>query len=346
MDSGSLRKGKSVIISWSTTNACNLKCPHCYRDASRVLANELSTSEAKTMLRQISEAGFKIMIFSGGEPLLRKDIFELVEEAKSLGMRPVFGTNGTLLGSDNVCKLKQAGALAMGISLDSTDEARHDAFRGVPGAFKKTLEGMENCRKQALPFQIHSTVMDWNYDEIDRITDFAIANNASAHHVFFLVPTGRAVDMASSMMKAEKYEALLQHLMQRNHDLPIEIKPTCAPQFMRIARQKGIQTRFTRGCIAGISYCLIGPTGNVQPCAYLDMNLGNVRDSSFSEIWKNNEVFKKLRQQEYSGNCGTCSYRTICGGCRARAAFYHKGNYMAGEPWCPEGSTEERESHG
>jgi putative heme d1 biosynthesis radical SAM protein NirJ2 len=323
-----------MIISWNTTNACNLNCPHCYRDASKALPDELTTSEAKAMLQQISEAGFMIMIFSGGEPLLRDDIFELVEHARGLGLRPVFGTNGTLLNRETVKKLKESGAAAMGISLDSTDAEKHDRFRGVPGGFDKTMEGMKNCREAGLRFQIHTTVMDWNYDEIEQITDLAIESGAAAHHIFFLVPTGRAAHLASGIMKAEKYEDLLERIMDRQEEVPIELKPTCAPQFMRIAKQKGMKMRFTRGCIAGIAYCLIGPTGNVQPCAYLDMNLGNVREMPFTEIWRNNEVFKELRTMEYSGSCGRCDYKDVCGGCRARAAYYHKGDYMASEPWC------------
>lgn len=323
-----------MIISWNTTNACNLNCPHCYRDASKALPDELTTSEAKAMLQQISEAGFMIMIFSGGEPLLRDDIFELVEHAKGLGLRPVFGTNGTLLNRETVKRLKESGAAAMGISLDSTDAEKHDCFRGVPGSFDKTMEGMKNCREAGLRFQIHTTVMDWNYDEIEQITDLAIESGATAHHIFFLVPTGRAAHLASGIMKAEKYEELLERIMDRQKEVPIELKPTCAPQFMRIAKQKGMNMRFTRGCIAGIAYCLIGPTGNVQPCAYLDMNLGNVREIPFTEIWRNNEVFKELRTMEYSGSCGRCDYKDVCGGCRARAAYYHKGDYMASEPWC------------
>ena len=160
-----------MIISWNTTNACNLNCPHCYRDASKALPDELTTSEAKAMLQQISEAGFMIMIFSGGEPLLRDDIFELVEHAKGLGLRPVFGTNGTLLNRETVKRLKESGAAAMGISLDSTDAEKHDCFRGVSGSFDKTMEGMKNCREAGLRFQIHTTVMDWNYDEIEQILE-------------------------------------------------------------------------------------------------------------------------------------------------------------------------------
>ena len=323
-----------MIISWNTTNLCNLKCSHCYRDAGKPVPGELTTSEAKIMLEQISEAGFRIMIFSGGEPLLRKDIFELVEHTAGRGLRPVFGTNGVLLTREVVHRLKESGAAAMGISLDSTDTEKHDSFRGVSGSYNSTMEGIKNCREMGLRFQIHTTVMDWNYDEIEKITDLAVELGSSAHHIFFLVPTGRAAHLASNIMNAEKYERLLERIMDRQKEVPIELKPTCAPQFMRIAKQKGMKMRFTRGCIAGIAYCLIGPTGDVQPCAYLDVRLGNVREKPFTQIWRSSPVFKQLRAMNYRGTCGICNYNDVCGGCRARAAYYHEGDYMASEPWC------------
>jgi putative heme d1 biosynthesis radical SAM protein NirJ2 len=323
-----------MIMSWNTTNACNLNCPHCYRDAGKPAEGELTTSEAKTLIEQIKEAGFRIMVFSGGEPLLREDIFELVKHASDSGLRTVFGTNGMLLTRDVVQKLIDASASAMGISLDSADSEKHDKFRGIPGAYNLTMEGMKNCREMGLKFQIHTTVMDWNYDEIEKITHLAIEVGASAHHVFFLVPTGRAAHLASGIMNAKKYEQLLERLMDKQKEISIELKPTCAPQFMRIAKQKGMNMRFTRGCIAGIAYCIISPIGNVQPCAYLDKKVGNVKETSFIEIWKNSEIFKELRTMKYRGTCGICDYKDVCGGCRARAAYYHKGDYMASESWC------------
>ena len=179
-----------MIISWNTTNACNMYCDHCYRDAGCKAEEELNTKEAKTLLEQIAKAGFKIMIFSGGEPLMRPDIVELVAYATSLGLRPVFGTNGTLITLDMAQKLKDAGAMGMGISLDSLDKDKHNQFRKFPNAWEGAVQGMRNCRAVGLPFQIHTTIMDWNEAEIEQITDFAVAEGAVAHHFFFLVPTG------------------------------------------------------------------------------------------------------------------------------------------------------------
>ena len=298
-----------MIVSWNTTNACNMHCAHCYRDAGVKASEELSTTEAKTLLDQIAEAGFKIMIFSGGEPLMRPDILDLVKHASNLKLIPVFGTNGTLITREFARDLKKAGARGMGISLDSLDKNKHDRFRDFPNAWVDAVRGMENCREEGLPFQIHTTIMDWNQNEVESMIDFAVDIGAKAHHFFFLVPTGRAKTIEEESLRAEAYEDVLTRIMLKQKEVPIELKPTCAPQFIRIASELKIETRFRRGCLAGLSYCIISPVGKVQPCAYLNMPLGDVRKTSFVDIWKNNPVLKKLRTLNYSGGCGICDYQ-------------------------------------
>lgn len=322
-----------MIVSWNVTNECNLKCAHCYRDAGTKKADELSTAEGRALIEEIARAGFKIMIFSGGEPIMREDLYELVTYARDKGLRPVLGTNGTLITPTVAKRLKEAGMMAVGISLDSMNKEAHDELRGVSGSWDAAVEGMKACREVGLPFQIHTTVMEFNYDEVEEITDFAVTIGARGHHVFFLVPTGRAVDIAEASIKAEQYERLLRRLLAKQREVPIEIKPTCAPQFLRIAKQMGIEMRFSRGCLAGLSYCLVNPVGVVQACAYLDIPAGNVREKSFSSIWREAEIFQRLRTQAYSGKCGRCDFKDVCGGCRARALFYY-GDYMGEEPWC------------
>ena len=322
------------IVSWNVTNACNMYCAHCYRDAGCKAEDELSTADAKKLLTEIKRAGFQIMIFSGGEPLMRPDILELVKFADSLGLFPVFGTNGTLITPQMAKDLKAAGARAMGISLDSLDAAKHDKFRSFPGGWQGAVDGMKNCKAAGLPFQIHTTVMDWNAPELEDMIDFAVEIGARAHHFFFLVPTGRAATIEEESLRAEQYEDVLTRIMRKQQAVPIELKPTCAPQFLRIAAELGMKSRFHRGCLAGLSYCIISPKGKVQPCAYLKEYLGDVRETPFDEIWKNNPVLQKLRTMKYDGGCGACKYQRVCGGCRARAAIYHDGDYMAEEPWC------------
>lgn len=323
-----------MIISWNTTRACNLGCVHCYRDAGAAEAGELTTAEGKKLLDEIARAGFKIMVFSGGEPLLRSDIGELIGHARRIGLRPVLGTNGTLITPAMAAALKEAGTACAGISLDSRDREKHDTFRGYAGAWEETMRGIAACRGAGLPFQLHTTVMDWNEDEVTAITDLAVELGAVAHHIFFLVPTGRGRDIEETTLKTAQYEALLERILAKQADVPIELKPTCAPQFMRIARQKGIKLRFTKGCLAGTAYCVILPNGDVHPCPYLPLKAGNVRETPFDHIWRDSGLLHDLRHQPLKGGCGRCGFGDVCGGCRARAYYYSGGDYLAEEPWC------------
>ena len=323
-----------MIISWNTTNKCNMFCDHCYRESGEAALGELNTEQAKKLIDEIAKAGFKIMIFSGGEPLTRTDIFELIAYAVSKGLRPVLGTNGSLITPEVARKLKEAGLMGAGISLDSLDKMKHNELRKLDNAWELAVEGMKNCREAGVGFQIHTTVMDWNQHEVEALTDFAVEMGAKAHHIFFLVPTGRGEQIEAKALKRDDYEQLLQRIMRKAQTVNIEIKPTCAPQFMRVADQLGMDLRFSKGCLAGVSYCIISPKGDVQPCAYMKMEIGNVKDTPFDEIWANHPVFKTLRTETYDGACGQCHYQHKCGGCRARAAYYHQGDYMTADPLC------------
>lgn len=322
-----------MLVSWNTTNQCNMFCDHCYRDAGMRSEDELSTAQAIKLIEEIKRAGFQIMIFSGGEPLMRADIYELASFAQGVGLRPVMGTNGSLITAEVAGKMKKAGFMAAGVSLDSLDPTKNNNFRKLENAYQLTVAGMHNLKEAGVPFQIHTTVMDWNVGELESITDFAIEIGAMAHHVFFLVPTGRAINIEDEALKVTEYERTLARLMEKQRTVPIEIKPTCAPQFIRVADKKGIPLRFSKGCLAGITYCIISPTGQVQPCAYLDMPLGNVKDQPFDTIWRENQALQRLRTLEYQGKCGSCDFKERCGGCRARANYYN-GDYMAEDTWC------------
>ncbi len=326
------------LLSWNVTYECNLKCEHCYIDAVGVggaKKTELTTEEGKRLLDQIAELSKTVVVLSGGEPLLRKDIYELAEHGTRNGLRMVMGTNGTLIDDKIAEKLKESGVMRVGISIDSIYPDTHDRFRGEKGAFKKAIEGAKSCKKAGLSFQIHSTVTTANYDEIAEQIDFSVDLGADAFHVFFLVPTGRAKDLVD--ITPEQYEKALRALVENQKDYPIEVKPVCAPQFMRIASQRKVLSkleRYTRGCLAGTNYCRIKPDGEVNPCPYLPITIGNVKEESFVDIWNNSEVFKTLRDfDSLKGRCGACSYKDICGGCRARAYAY-TDDYLEEEPWC------------
>lgn len=334
------------ICSWNVTNRCNLSCDHCYRDAGKMGNNELLTEEGYALLDEIAKANFKLMVFSGGEPLIREDIFDLTKYAASLGLRPVYGTNGFFLDLKTARKLKKAGGAAVAISLHMKDESRMDEFCNTSGAYKKSIEAMRNCKQVGLPFQVNTTIFESNKDEIEEICEIALKRGAKSHHVLFLVPTGRGKDIEKKSLRAVEYEELIKKLLLKRKELNFDIKPTCAPQFKRIADRINLpMPRYSRGCLAGISYISITPNGDIWPCPYLPFKLGNVREQPFSKIWKNNPVLNKLRSLEYHGKCGSCNYKDTCGGCRARAYFYNK-DIMASEPWCLYKKKDERTQNG
>jgi AdoMet-dependent heme synthase len=329
-----ISKSQPIMVSWNVTRECNLSCRHCYRDAGEKESNELSYDEGIRLIDEIAALGFKLLILSGGEPLLREDIMKLIEHAVAKGLRTVIGTNGTLITPAMAETLKKSGLSRAGISIDSRDSASHDAFRCREGAYRDALKGIEACREAGLPFQLHTTVREHNASEVEAITDLAIDCGAAAHHIFFLVPTGRASFMKKEQLRAQSHEKLLENILKRQKDISIELKPTCAPTFMRIARQMGLDLRFTRGCLAAVSYCVVTPAGEVHPCPYLPLSAGNVKSKGFMSLWNDALLLNELRKNKLEGKCGTCTYQDICGGCRARAFYASGGNMMASDPWC------------
>lgn len=326
-----------MIVSWNTTKKCNLFCEHCYRESGPDVESihELSTSEGKQLLNELKLAGFKIVILSGGEPLMRNDIFELSAYAREIGLRPVLGTNGTLLSRGIAGRLVESGVLGVAISLDSTSSQYHDKFRNRKGAWDKAVKGIKNALDVGLRVQINTTVTDNNFDQFNSVVDFAADLGVQAVHPFFLVPTGRGKSIEEESLKREKYFRMIKTVLNKQKEVSMELKPTCAPQFIPMAREMEIPIRFTRGCLAGVSYCCILPDGDIHICPYLPIKVGNVKEKPFNEIWKESDIFIKLRSfKEYEGRCGGCSSVNVCGGCRARAYYYSDGNYMAEEPWC------------
>lgn len=341
------------LISWNMTFACNLACPHCYIDAGeRAGEGELNTDEGKMLIDQIAEVSKPILILSGGEPLLRDDVFELARYATAKGLTVAMGTNGTLITDSVARELSASGVKAVAISLDSSIPGRHDEFRGVKGSWRRALEGIDACIRNDIVVQVNTTVTQQNYDEIDDIMALAEKHGASAFHLFFLVPTGRGVKIED--ISADMYEQMIEGVLEKiaTAKYNLNVRPVCAPQFMRIASQKGLNLeRWTRGCIAGLTYCRIYPTGEVTPCPYLPIKLGNIRETKFEKIWLDSDILNALRDlDDLKGKCGVCEYRVVCGGCRARAygltSFVDvcgglhepedlKGDYLAEEPWCP-----------
>ncbi|SHH40221.1 putative heme d1 biosynthesis radical SAM protein NirJ2 [Tepidibacter thalassicus DSM 15285] len=321
------------------TKNCNLYCKHCYRDAgpNEKQKDELDTKESKELIKGIAKAGFKILIFSGGEPLLREDLFELTEYAHSLGLIVGLGTNGTLITKEIAKKLKESKVRAVAISLDSLDENKHDEFRQVKGSFKDCIRGIKESINAGLKVQINTTVTKSNYEEITKITDYISSLGGHSHHPFFLVEVGRGKNIGKEGLNKKEYKEIINRILDKQKNTHIELKPTCAPQFMVEAKEKGMDMRFSRGCIAGIKYCCILPNGDVHICPYLPIKVGSVREKPFDVIWEQSEIFNKLRDyKNYKGNCGSCKNINICGGCRARA-FSKTGDYLQEDTFCLKG---------
>jgi len=335
------------MVAWEVTRSCNLSCVHCRASAEKgPYAGELSAEQGKKLLEEIAAFSKPVIILTGGEPLLREDIYELAAHGDGLGLRMVLATNGTLVTEESARQMREAGIQRVSISLDGPDADSHDAFRQMPGAFAGSLAGIAALKKAGMEFQINTTITSTNRHSLSAMMDLAVRLGAAAHHIFLLVPTGRGRDLAGEAISSQDYEDTLQAFYSASLSCPIPLKATCAPHYYRILRQKGAAGNkppleghgalhaVTRGCLGGISFCFISHTGQVQPCGYLELNCGEVLATGFEAIWKDAAVFQKLRNPEaFGGKCGRCEFFRICGGCRARA-YELTGDYLAEEPFC------------
>jgi len=332
------------VISWNVTRQCNLACTHCYlpaiarRERSEPASpSELTTQEALTIIDQIGLINPEVMlILSGGEPLLRDDIFELSAYAAGKGMMVVLGSNGVLIDKPVARSMKQSGVSGISISLDSIDPELHDTVRSCPGAWKRTVAAIRHCVNEGLSVQINTVVTSKNYDKIPEMIDYSKSLGATVFSPFFLVCTGRGEELTD--ISPQQYEKVLSFIVeaQNKHD-GMMIRTRCAPTIRRILFEKNPGSPLlkvgTGRCLAGLSYCRISPEGDVTPCPYLPLTAGSIRERDFGDIWNNAGLFSSLRTQSVKGKCGECTFRILCGGCRARAYAVHK-DYLEEDPWC------------
>jgi AdoMet-dependent heme synthase len=337
------------LVFWETTSACNLECIHCRRtDVALELARtDMNTEKGKRFIDSLSDFAKPILVFSGGEPLFRRDIFELATYAKGKGLTTALATNGTLIDEDKADRIVAAGFERVAISIDGANPATHDKFRGIPGSFARAIEGFMRLRRRGMSMQINCTLARHNATEKEGLYDLALALGATALHIFMLVPVGCGMEISEqNQLPAEEYEAILNWLYDKSKEKKLQIKATCAPHYYRImrqrAKQEGIKLSYvthgldavTRGCLAGSAVCFVSHKGEVYPCGYLPVTAGNVLTQSFTEIWERSPVFLQLRDTgNLGGKCGICEYRNVCEGCRARA-FGETGDYLAEEPYC------------
>lgn len=345
------------LVVWNYTWGCNQKCKHCYEDAGEVREDELSTEEAKQIIDEFREEGVVAIAFSGGEPLVREDIFEVARYAKEQGFYVSIATNGTLITKDVAKKMKGIFDYAE-ISLDGFEET-HDKFRGVEGSWKRACRGIRNCVAEGIDTCVALTVTHYNLDEVPDLIDFA-ENDLKANRVivFNYVPVRRGKEIISKDLAPQERMKILRDLYSRtiDKDCPLTCFST-APQYSVVswefAHGPAIATHFTNepamkalqgrtktlaqflgGCGAGRLYCGLEPNGDVEPCVFIPITIGNLKNQSLKEIWGNSEVLKKIRDRDSFKGCEDCEYKYICGGCRARAYGYY-GDLQAPDPSCP-----------
>ena len=339
-------ENRPQVVSWNVTQACNLRCPHCYLGAAKRAARELSTAEGLSLIDELAALGTELLILTGGEPLLRRDLLILARHASGRGLMVVLGTNGTLLDALAARALKEAGVRGVGISVDSLSLEKHDAFRGVKGAWQKALDAIDACLAEGLEVALQTSVLPMNHEEVPRIAAFAHEKGVRAFNAYFLVCTGRGEKLTD--ITPEQHQVLLEHLVAVQARYCGEqdrfmVRAKCAPHIKRLACERlrrgdldaaaAVMLLAGAGCPAGRSYLRIGPEGDVTPCPYLPVALGSVRRQKLHDIWQQAEPLQKLRRLELGGRCGACEFKDQCGGCRARALA--AGGDMFGEdPWC------------
>jgi len=340
-----LEISKPRLIFWELTKKCNLSCLHCRAEAKKIdYSNELDLTQIKKIINSIAIYSSPILVLTGGEPLYRDDLFEIASYGIEKKLSLALATNGTLITKEIAAQIKKVGISRVSVSLDGWDEKTHDSFRGEQGSFRKALQGISFLREQGIDFQINTTITKRNINQLEKIIDLAVQKKAVALHLFMLVPVGCGLKIAETeMVSSFEYEKTLLWLSQFSRKNIIDIKATCAPHYYRIIRQnnswdenfgKNKMELKTKGCLAGSGVCFISNQGEVQPCGYLPLKVGNLLKKSFQEIWEQAEVFKFLRDEDQlKGKCGRCEFKKVCGGCRARA-YYNYNDYLAEEPFC------------
>ena len=322
------------MIAWELTRNCNLSCVHCRASAAcGPHGDELTTDECKDIIDNILAFSSPTVILTGGEPLLREDIFDIIEYGNAKGLRLVIAINGTLLDRQRALKLKEGGIKRVSMSIDGKDRVTHDAFRGVEGSFDAVMNSAKILSDTGLPFQINTTVTRLNADDLESVYTLVRAIGAVAWHIFLLVPVGRGEGLKGEELSAKMYEDVLEWLYTMEKKNEIEMKVTCAPHYYRIVKEKGDAPK-SAGCLAGKSFLFISHKGIAQPCGYLEVPSGDVKASGVQKVWEESPVFRTLRDlASYKGKCSGCKFLRICGGCRARA-YELTGDILQEEPLC------------
>jgi radical SAM protein with 4Fe4S-binding SPASM domain len=329
---------KPRLIAFEVTRRCRYSCRHCRANAGATVEEELTTKDCKKIIKAIAKYKKCVLILTGGEPMERRDIYELIRYARKIGLRPVLATCGYLINEKTITKLKKAGVTALSFSIDGVNAETHDKFRGTAGAFDSTIAAAKFARKARVRFQINTTISKINAGEVIGIAELAKNIGAYCFNPFILVPTGRGSEIADEILDPVEYEMLLNELLRIKLKAEIKVRVTCGPQFARVCRQaenKGLMKDIP-GCMGGRGFGFVSYRGDVQICGFLDVPAGNLIENNFNfkKIWEQSQFLKEIRNvSEYTGRCRTCEYAELCGGCRARA-YAMTGDYMGDDPVC------------
>jgi len=354
---------QAYSVSWNLTQRCNLFCTHCYMSSfpGANTSLDLTTAECFKVMDDMAKVNPSLfLILTGGEPLVRRDIFDIAAYGSDKGFTCVLGTNGVLLGREEAKKMRTSGLMGASISLDSVDADRHDQFRKLAGSWKNAIRGTRFLQEEGLDFSLHMSVMDWNVVEIPAMITLARDLGAKVLNFFFLIQTGRGTDITD--IRPDQYEEALTYLARAQgvgsqeadtslftrFDDPwtspagqsgnLILRAKCAPHFRRIIYQldpnSPLLKNYAQGsCPAGKYYCRITPEGDITPCPYMPVSVGNIRQKSFDEIWNTAPELNAMRDPNLGGRCGDCEFTEVCGGCRCRA-YAAYGDYLAEDPAC------------
>ncbi|HID43622.1 MAG TPA: radical SAM protein [Archaeoglobaceae archaeon] len=340
--------GAPFQVVWDVTYACNLMCKHCYSTAGKRIEDELTTEEAFQAIDKFDRFGVTSIAFSGGEPLVRKDFFDLTKYADEKGIYVAVATNGTLITEGMAEKMKKSGIKYVQISLDGLRDT-HSSFRGIDGVFDRTVEGIKNCVKNGFFVNVSMVVTRYNYHEVNDVINLCEKLGVDWFMHYNFIPTGRGREILDKEITPEERENLLKMLYSRNRTSNISLLST-APQFARVALQCEAEiipthfyniegerlkslSEFIGGCGAGRFYIAMRANGDIQPCVFFPLRVGNIREDDLTDLWLNSKVFRELRNKGLIEGCGDCNYRYVCGGCRARAYSYY-GDYLKPDPGC------------
>lgn len=321
------------IVSWRLTRQCSHRCGHCTIDPSAGGSDEFIPEEARFVIDELSYFNTPItLILSGGDPLFREDIPDIIASAGDAKFTTFLETPGLLLTPEILDSLTDAGLRGLIIPVDSAGRETQDRIRGVNGAWDAAMAALSYGSENKIETQINVALTGANLCEIDGLIDLGIAAGVRAINFFFLRCTGAG---AETVLEASAYEPALRLIADRSGQVKrLKVRPVCAPQVFQILSEQGVPLpEGARGCLAGRRYMNIGPDGTITPCPFLPVAAGNIKEHSFVSIWEDAQSLSLLRGTAYGGRCGTCEYREVCGGCRTRALAAH-GDFMAEDPIC------------